>query len=238
MRTQDVDLGFLARPDAPEGPGVVLIPDVRGIYDHFRDLTRRLAGDGFTVLAVDLYRRTGPPEITDVASAQRWIAGLSDPDVLADVQAAVDFVAEQPGVQGRVGVVGFCMGGQYALLAACECRGLSACVPFYGMITYAEGLDRAKKPRSPLQAMGDLSCPLLGLYGDEDALIPVDDVHALEAAARRTGQPVETHVYRGAGHAFVNDARPDAYRPEAAADAWQRMTAFLHTHLDAAGGGS
>ena len=122
------------------------------------------------MLAVDLYRRTGPPEISDPAAAMRWIRELSDPQVLADVQAAVDCLAAHESVAGRpIGVAGFCMGGQYALLAACSCRGLSACVPFYGMLAYADGLDAEKKPRSPLEATPDLTCPVLGLYGEDDA---------------------------------------------------------------------
>ena len=134
----DVEHGFLAHPgEGGPWPGVVMIPDVRGLYDHFRELAARLAREGFAVLAVDLYRRTGPPRISDPASALAWIRELSDPQVLEDVQAAIGFLAAHPAVSGRpVGITGFCMGGQYAILAACRCSGLSACVPFYGMLAY------------------------------------------------------------------------------------------------------
>ena len=104
-------------------------------------------------------------------------------------------------------------------------------VSFYGMIRYAPGLDPEKKPRSPLDAAGDLHCPLLGLYGAEDPLIPPADVRAFEEAARRSGQPVEFRLYPEAGHAFLNDTQPERYRPEAAADAWRRAVAFLRRHL-------
>ena len=250
MRATEVPLGHLALPVAPPvslpvslpelaagsatHPGVVLIPDVRGVYDHFRELAGRLAAEGFAVLVLDLYRREGPPRIADAAAALRWIRELSDPSVLADVQEARDFLAAHPAVAGRpVGVIGFCMGGQYALLAACGCRGLGACVSFYGMLRYEAGLDPAKKPRSPLQAIPDLRCPVLGLYGEEDGLIPVSDVRALEKALALGTQPHEVRLYPGAGHAFVNDSRPEAYRPEAARDAWQRMLDFLRRHLGA-----
>ena len=123
------------------------------------------------------------------------------------------------------------MGGQYALLAACGCRGLSACAPFYGMVRYAEGLDPRKKPRSPLDALADLSCPVLGLYGAEDAIIPPADVRELEQRLARSGQPAELRVYPGAGHAFMNDTRPEMFRPAAAADAWPRLIAFLRAQL-------
>jgi carboxymethylenebutenolidase len=232
MKTTDLDLGYLVEPDSGTHPGVVMIPDVRGLFDHYRELARRLGGEGFVVLAVDLYRRSGPPEMPDPAAAMAWIRELSDPEVLADVQAGVDLLAAHAAVGGKpVGVTGFCMGGQYALLAACGCRGLAACVPFYGMLAYAKGLDAEKKPRSPLEAISDLGCPLLGLYGEEDALIPVADVRELEKRAAATGQPCEVRLYAGAGHAFMNDTRPDAYRADAARDAWPRMVAFLRKHL-------
>lgn len=230
MPTQDLELGFLAHPDAP-APGVVVVPDVWGLSDHYRDLARRLAGAGFAALSVDLYRRERP-SLASVQEALEWIRGLSDPQVLADVQEAIDLLAAHDAVGGRaVGVTGFCMGGQYALLAACSCRGLSAAVAFYGMLAYADDLDPQRKPRSPLAALPDRSCPLLGLYGEEDALIPLAHVRQLEAGLKAVPRAGEVVTYPGAGHAFVNDTRPESYRPEAAADAWARMLAFFREHL-------
>lgn len=233
METKPIEHGFLALPDGPgPSPGVVLIPDVRGLYDHFRELAERLAGEGFAVLAVDLYRRTGPPEIDGPGTALRFIAGLSDPEILADVQAARDFLAGHPVVAGRrVGVVGFCMGGQYAILAACSCRGFSACAPFYGMLCYAPGMDRARKPRSPMQATPDLTCPLLGFYGADDPLIPLDQVLEFETRLADAPHLGEVHIYEGAGHAFMNDTQPASHRPEAAQDAWPKLVDFLRTEL-------
>lgn len=230
----DVEAGFLALPEGPGAhPGVVMVPDVRGLYEHFRALAARLAQAGFVVLAVDLYRRTGPPEIADAAAALRWIADLSDPQVLDDLQAAIDFLSAHPAVSGRrVGITGFCMGGQYAILAACTCSGLSACAPFYGMLAYPGERDRAKKPRSPIEAAPDLSCPLLGLYGADDALIPLEQVRTFEERVVRSGQPAEIQVYAGAGHAFVNDTQPERYRPETARQAWESLVPFLRRHLE------
>ncbi len=232
MRTQENELGFHAVPDVDPAPGVVMIPDVWGLSDHYRELARKLAGEGFATLAIDPYRKTGAPQLGDVEAALAWIRQLPDPVVLETVQEAVDALAAQPELAGgRVGVTGFCMGGQYAILAACGCRGLSACVPFYGMLAYEEGLPADRKPRSPLEALPDLRCPLLGLYGAEDHLIPVAQARALEEGVARAGQPGEVHVYPGAGHAFMNDTRPEMYRAEAAADAWPRMVGFFRTHL-------
>jgi carboxymethylenebutenolidase len=232
MRAQEDARGYLAAPDDGTHPGVVMIPDVWGLADHPRDLARRLAAAGFCVLAIDPYRLTGRKLITDPASALAFIRELDDRLVLRTVQEAIDALAADPGVGGRpVGVTGFCMGGMYALLAACGCRGLAACVAFYGMLSHEPGLDPAKKPRSPLDAIRDLTCPVLGLYGEEDALIPVADVQELEKRLREKGRRFEVKLYPGAGHAFLNDTRPQLYRPEAAADAWQRMVRFFRAEL-------
>ena len=224
--------GFLARAAAP-GPGVVMIPDVWGLSDHYRGLARRLAGEGFTTLALDPYRKTGRRQLTDVASALAWIRELSDPLVVETVQEAADRVAADEAVAGRkVGVTGFCMGGQYALLAACACRGLSACVPFYGMLRYAPGLDPlAQAALAPRRRSRTSRCPVLGLYGAQDAIIPVADVRELEERLAKSGRPAEVRLYEGAGHAFMNDTRPEMYRPDAARDAWPRLVAFLREHL-------
>ncbi len=232
MRTEEHPFGFLAHPDVAPVPGVVLIPDVWGLSDFYRGLARRLAADGFAALALDPYQRTGRGEFSDPAGALAWIRTLPDPVVLATVQEGIDALAAHPAVTGRkVGITGFCMGGQYALLAACSCHGLSACAAFYGMVRYDPGLDPVRKPRAPLDAVTDLRCPVLGLYGAEDPIIPVGDVEELRRRLARTSQPFDVRLYPGAGHAFMNEARPDAYRPEAAADAWRRMLAFFRERL-------
>src|SRR6185369_1930409 len=117
----------------------------------------------------------------------------------------------------------------YALLAACSVDGLAGCVSWYGMLRYAE--KTPAKPASPRERAPQSRCPYLGLFGAEDAIIPPADVDDLRTILDRTDQPHEIRVYAGAGHAFFNDTRPDAYRPDAAADAWPRALAFLHRHL-------
>jgi len=233
VKTAELAEGFLAAPDAAPRPGVVVVPDVWGLADHTRDIAGRLAGAGFAALALDVYRKSGRPELADPAAAMTWIRELSDPLVLETVQEGVDALARHPAVGGgKVGVIGFCMGGQYAWLAACGCRGISAVAPFYGMVRYEPGLDPARKPRAPLDAVADLRCPALGFYGEEDAIIPNADVDELEARLGSQPHPAEIVRYAGAGHAFLNDTRPAMYRPEAASDAWRRLLPFLHTHLD------
>jgi carboxymethylenebutenolidase len=237
MSTAEIDLGHLACPEGGTCPGVVMIPDVWGLSDLYRTLAQRLAREGFAVLAVDLYRRL--PEVK-IGDPGRWIRGLADPEVLADVQAAVDRLADGPSRGHEVGVVGFCMGGQYTILAAAGCTGLGAAVAFYGLLSHEHGLlapppgerlDPARKPRSPLEAAARVACPLLGLFGREDPFIPVSDVHAFEAGLARSGRPHQVVIYDGAGHAFLNERRPEMYRPDAARDAWGRMLAWLGQHL-------
>ncbi|HEY8122510.1 MAG TPA: dienelactone hydrolase family protein [Myxococcota bacterium] len=233
MITREDALGSWATLAGPPRPGVVIIPDVWGVSDLYRRLAQRLAQEGFATLVVDQYRYTGRAGLS-ASSVLPFIAQLDDPAVLRAVQEAIDALAASPEVRGqKVGLVGFCMGGQYALLGACSCRGLSACAPFYGMVRYEAGLDPSKKPRQPLDAIPQLSCPLLGLYGAEDNLIPVADVEELKRRLARTPHVHAVHIYPGAGHAFLNDTRPEAYRPEAARAAWSELVPFLRRELGA-----
>jgi len=233
VKTREDANGFWATLDDASRPGVVIIPDVWGVSDLYRRIAQRLAEEGFATLVVDQYRYTGREGLS-AETAISFIQGLDDRSVLRAVQEAIDALAASPAVRGqRVGLIGFCMGGQYALLAACSCAGLSAVAPFYGMVRYPAGLDPAKKPRQPLDAIPDLTCPVLGLYGAEDALIPLADVEDLKRSLGRTPHAHEVHVYAGAGHAFLNDTRADAYRPEAAEAAWGRLVPFLKRELRA-----
>ena len=239
MKTQTCDFGYLASPDSGSDPypGIVLIHDVWGLAEHSRDLARRVADEGYHVLAIDLYRNLAQKKIEDPGS---FIRNLSDPDLLADISAAARFLREHPDSKNRkVAVVGFCMGGMYALLAGCEPDdGIAAVVPFYGLLSYShgllhsdQGLEPQRKPREPIVAAKDLRCPMLAFFGEEDSFITAEDVAALEASTKATGQPAECVVYPGAGHAFMNDTREEAYRPEAARDAWGKMLAFLGAQL-------
>jgi carboxymethylenebutenolidase len=237
VNTQDVELGFLALPERGACPGIALIHDVWGLSAHARDIAQRLAGEGFAALALDLYRRLDAVAIEDPGA---WMRALSDPQVLGDVQAAVEFLAKQPITQGKgIGAIGFCMGGMYALMAAARCSGLRASVAFYGLLSHQHGilhsdagLDPERKPDEPLALASELRCPLLAFYGDRDEFVPLADIELLRQRLARSAQPAEVIVYPGAGHAFMNDTRPAAFRPEIAASAWSRMLAFLREQLD------
>ncbi len=233
MQLEDIELGVLAHAESGHA-AVVMIHDVWGLSGHTRDLAARLAADGIHVLALDLYRREVEVKIENPGA---WMRGLSDPQALGDVQAAVDRLTASG---HRVGVVGFCMGGMYALMAAARCSGLAAAVPFYGLLSHGhgilfdeQGLDPALKPSEPLALASEVECPTLAFFGDQDEFVPMDDIRALEAAFETASASAEVVVYPGAGHAFMNDTREEAFRPETAADAWGRMLVFLRAHLGA-----
>jgi len=209
---------------------LVLIPDVHGVSPLYCTLAERLAAAGFGTLVLDIYAREGAPRLTDIGQVNDWIAGLPDERVLADVAGAQRYLRGRADVgTDAVGVLGFCLGGQYALMAACCEPAPAACVSFYGMLRYAtrSGL----KPKSALDRAPDLACPLLGLYGADDPLIPAADVAELREILGRHGKDFDLVTYDGAGHAFLNETRPEAYRAGPARDAWQRALTFLHHHL-------
>jgi len=214
-----------------------LVHDVWGLAEHQRDLARRLAAQGFTVLAVDLYRREFKGQKPQIANAGAWIQDLSDPLVQSDLEAAATYLRRVCAAP-RVGLVGFCMGGMYTVLAACTSEHFDAAVPFYGILSHQhgmlyreEGLDPARKPIEPVGVGEELRCPILAFFGGEDALVPLEDVHELEAGFRRSSKAAEVVVMEGAGHAFMNDARPEVYHPEAARVAWRRSCEFLKREL-------
>jgi carboxymethylenebutenolidase len=234
-----VALGRFHRPDAGDSfPGLVLVHDVWGLSDHSRALASELAAAGFGVLEIDLYRERGGAPSEDPGG---FIRSLSDSAILADLDRGADWLASQKCCRARkLGVVGVCMGGTFTILAACQSDRFSAAAPFYGILSYdagllasPEGRDREKKPRSPIEAAPSLRMPILASFGEEDEFVPRRDVDALEAGLVPSHQRVVVDRYPGAGHAFLNRTRAQAYRPEAAARAWERVTAFLHAELDA-----
>jgi len=220
----------LAVPDAGTGPGLVLIPDVRGLSDHYRDVAGRFAREGFVTLAIDPYSREGTPDLPDMNAVFGWMAALPDARILGDLAAAAQHLRGRDECSDTVGITGFCMGGQYALLAACTDSTLRACVSWYGMLRYTQPTPH--RPRSPLDVAEQLACPYLGMFGEEDALIPLVDVDELSTKLARAGKHFEIRTFAGCGHAFMNDTRPDAYRPAAAAESFRLAVEFLHANLN------
>ena len=237
--TEEAAPGRFHRPQTGESfPGLVLIHDVWGLTDHSLSLARDLASEAFAVLEIDLYGDRGGPSIGENPGA--FIRSLPDPRVLSDLDAGADWLAERSVCRGRkIGVVGVCMGGTFSLLAACLSDRFSAAAPFYGILSYEtgmlgapEGRDRQKKPHSPIEVADRLRMPLRASFGVEDEFVPGSDVDALEAALAKSGERFAVDRYEGAGHAFLNRTREEAYRADASEKAWARVIPFLHAELD------
>lgn len=213
-------------------PGIIVIHDFRGLRDHTRDIAQRLAKEGYVALAVDLFSRSEKlSDPDDMLALFERMQKLSDAQAVDDLNAAERYLHGLPQVGARrVGVIGFCMGGLYALLSGCANEMLYAVVDFYGMLRY----DRTtpEKPVSPVELTSGLNCPLLGLYGEDDEIIPVAHVQEFRKRLKKEGKNFEIHVYPGCGHAFFNDTR-ETYRSEAARDAWEKTIRFFAAHLRA-----
>ena len=207
---------YLAEPVGDGKVGaVVLFHEWWGLNAHCKDLADRLAKEGFLVVALDMY---DGKVTTDPAEAMKQMGELDTLDVMARTRDVVAFIKAQPRSNGKVGVTGFCLGGAMAFGAACHVPGLSAVVPFYG-IPAPQKVDYANVT-APIQAHF--------AKNDEWATAAKADAIVKDVVAR--GAEAELHVY-DAGHAFMNDTRPDAYDPESAALAWSRMVAFLAKHV-------
>lgn len=233
----EIGLGALHQPeDLGSCPGVVLIHDVWGRSAHSGALAGEVARAGFAVVEIDLYRALDRPTVSDPGER---IRALDDRAVLADLDAAADWLVGRPICRGRgIGVMGVCMGGTYALLAACSSNRFAASAPFYGLLSYDRGMyaegagrDPIRKPSSPIECASALRMPLLASFGREDAFVPEVDVDRLEAGLAKSASPWHVDRYAGAGHAFLNETRPDAHRPEAAALALGRVLAFFRERL-------
>jgi carboxymethylenebutenolidase len=237
VQTHDVTLttadgpmrAYEAVPDPARG-AVVVIPEAFGVNAHIEDVTRRVAAAGYRGLALDVFHRSGvgTAEYGDWDAVIRLFAGLDgDAQILTDLDAALVHLHEAGVANERVGVVGFCFGGRASFLAALE-RPIGAAVGFYGGGIVTKG---ALGPFPPLvDGAPGLQVPWLGIFGDEDASIPVGDVERLRAALAEAPAPTEIVRYPAAGHGFHCDVR-DVYRSDDAADAWGRAIAWFDHHL-------
>jgi carboxymethylenebutenolidase len=227
--------GYLAHP-AEEGshPAMIVIHEAMGVNDHIRDVANRFANIGYVALAVDLYTREGgPPPMDDRQAMMERLFAIRDEIVLGDLEGAADFLRAREDVTGRVGCIGFCMGGRYTLLFACSSDRLNAAVDCWGgFIDKATPEERATpaRPVPPLELAEELRCPLLAAVGAEDQNPSPEIGQQLLERARLSGQEVKVDVHEGAGHAFFADYRP-TYRPGPAAKLWQEIVPFLKRHL-------
>jgi carboxymethylenebutenolidase len=211
----------------PRG-GIVVVQEAFGVNAHIDDVTRRFAQAGYLSVAPHLFHRTGDPAFgyDDMLQVMPHMKALRAEQVLEDVDAALDHLVATGIEAPSIGVVGFCMGGTVALQTAVE-RPIGAAVTFYGG-GVKEG--RFGFP-SLVEQAPKLRAPWLGLYGDLDTGIPVDDVEELRTAAMLSGQPTEVVRYADAEHGFNCDLRVSYHQPSAT-DAWARALAWFARYLD------
>lgn len=212
---------IMARPDAREAAGIVIAPDIGGLRPLFEDICRRLATYGFSVCAVEPFARVPASEraTLDLPARMGLVKDLEDPEQLANLAAGRRLVADA----GRVAVLGFCMGGYYALKAAAQ-RTFDRAVAFYGMIRTPDQW-RGAGHASPVDSAAR-ACPTLAIFGTADVWTPPEDIDALRAAW--TGRDdCEIVEYEDAEHGFVHDPDRPAHRAADAADAWRRALSFL-----------
>jgi carboxymethylenebutenolidase len=213
-----------ARPGGPALGGLVLVPDLHGIRPLFDDVCRRLATHGLAVCAIEPFSRVPRDEraTMDVEARMQRVSTLYDDMLLGDLSEAADHLAATDHVPGA-SVLGFCMGGYYALKFAASGR-FERAVAFYGMIRTPEGW-RGPGHRDPIDTAAEV-CPTLAIFGDRDTWVPEDHITALRAAWSRKPE-AKVVVYRGAEHGFVHDPDRPAHREDDAADAWRRALSFL-----------
>jgi carboxymethylenebutenolidase len=208
---------YIARPDG-DGPfpGVLVIHEIFGLNDNMRDIARRFADQGYAALAVDLFASR-----SRVMCMFRLFAGMQFNSLehrgIQDLRAALDHLAQQPGVDpDRLGAVGYCLGGGLAIALACTDSRLKAIAPYYG-----------SNPR-PIEAV-HRSCPVVGSYPERDFTTGAGKTLDLELD--KCGVPHDIKIYQGAKHSFFNDQRSASYDPAAAGDSWERVLAFFHEHV-------
>ena len=195
---------------------------------------RKFAHHGYAAISPHLYFREGSDSPDDIGARVRAAGGVADAQVMGDVAGAIGYLRSQPHANGKIGVIGFCSGGRHTYLAACTLSGIDAAVDCWGgnvIVDNPKDLN-AKRPVAPIDLTEKLSCPLLGIFGNDDANPTADQVDRTEAVLKKFGKNYEFHRYDGAGHAFFNPTR-DAYRPEQALDGWRKVLAFLQHHLAA-----
>jgi carboxymethylenebutenolidase len=226
---------YLATPNQPGSyPGIVVIQEAFGLVDHICDLARRFANIGYNAVAPALYwRRGGPKNPDDIQTVFPVMFGLPDKEAVQDLEAAAAHLRALPGATGKVGAIGFCSGGRHTLLFACSSDKVDAAIDCWGGF-----IDRADpdhettpaRPKAPIDMIGQLHCPVFGVFGEEDQNPPVALEAELKKRAAAAKKDVTTKIYKGAGHAFLADYRP-SYREGPANELWNDIVPFFGKHL-------
>jgi len=214
---------FAATPDEPAAKGVVILPDVRGLYRFYEELALRFAERGYAAIAFDYFGRTaGVGKRGEDFEFMPHVQATTAEGIRADVAAALEWLRMRGGV-ASVFTVGFCMGGRQSWLSAAGGHGLAGAIGFYGR----PGLAQDGKP-GPVQGAGEMACPILALQAGDDQHITADDNAEFERALEAAGVEHELVTYDGAPHSFF-DRRYEDFAA-ASDDAWARVLAFVNRH--------
>ena len=223
-------MAYAARASAPTGAGMVVIPDVRGLHQYYKDLADRFAEIGVDAVAIDFFARTAPSD--DRGESFDFMAQVPQtrPETLqADIAAAAAYLRSAPGGQVRsLFSVGFCFGGALAYLQAASGLGYAGVIGFYG---WPLGLRRWPDRPKPIDAVARYTCPVLSIFGGADEGIPQSAVDEFEAACRKAGVTHDATVYPGAPHSFFDRKQTEFAKDSA--DAWRRVQAFVRRHAKA-----
>jgi carboxymethylenebutenolidase len=228
----DMINAYLARPlGKGPFPGMVLVHHMPGWDEWYRETTYKFAHHGFVTISPNLYFRAGHGTPEDIAAKVRADGGIPDNQAVGDLEGAMKFMRTQPDVNGKVGIFGTCSGGRHAYLTACRVQGFNAIVDCWGgnVVMRPDQLN-SKTPVQPLDFTKDLSCPILGLFGDEDSSPSPDQVKKHQSELNKHSKNFEFHSYPNAGHGFFYYHRPN-YRQEQAVDGWAKVFAFLEKNL-------
>jgi carboxymethylenebutenolidase len=221
---------YFARPEKAKNPPVVLVAmEIFGLHEYIKDVTRRLAKAGALAIAPDYYFRSGQDltKITEMPKLMPIVNAKPDAELLADLDATVAWAKSQGGNTRRLAILGFCRGGRTVWEYAAHNKNLRAGVAFYGsLVDPPAQKEGGKWPKSPTELAPDIKAPVLALYGEADAGIPMAQVEAMKEALGKAKKKTEWKTYPGAPHGFHADYRP-SYRKEAAEDAWKMAIDYL-----------
>ena len=223
---------YFARPlGAGPFPGMVVIHHMPGWDEWYREATRKFAHHGYAAISPNLYYRTGHGTPEDVAAQVRAEGGVPDGQAVGDLDGAMKYLRSLPYINSKVGVFGSCSGGRQAFLVACLVDGFDAVVDCWGgrVVMSKEELTE-NFPVAPIDYTKDLSCPILGLFGEEDQSPTPEQVSQHEQELKKHSKPYEFHMYPDAGHGFFYYDRP-YYRQQQAVDGWQKIFTFLEKNL-------
>jgi len=217
-------------------PAIIVIQEVFGVNANIDSIARRFASEGYVAAAPDMFYRTGKGQIIkygDMESVGKAREGITDDGLVNDVEAVRAYLTSSPGVANSpIGITGYCFGGRVSFLAACRVRGLSAAAVYYGG-GIVPNPNRPQPGPAPIESADQISCPVIGFFGDQDQGIPKEHVDQIRDTLNGLGKQSEIIYYPGAGHGFFCDDR-ESFHQTSADDSWGRVLAFFEQNLKGA----